>query len=87
MQIPARLLKATGNQLNVEIANVWQNRLLGDWQVPEDREVRTLQWENGMLGGESFKAGRYTFSTMTVDKGRLFPTGLLGPVQILTVEK
>jgi len=87
VQIPARLLKATGNQLNVEIANVWQNRLLGDWQVPEDREVRTLQWENGMLGGESFKAGRYTFSTMTVDKGRLFPSGLLGPVQVLTEEE
>ena len=85
VSIPAGVLKETDNLLKIEVSNVWQNRLLGDWQ-PEDRDARTLQWKNGMLEGKSYSAGRYTFSTMTVSTGRLFPSGLLGPVQILTVE-
>ena len=83
VQIPAGLLKATGNQLKIELANVWQNRLQGDLE-PKDQDARTLQWENGMLEGTPYKTGRYTFSTMKIHKGALSPSGLLGPVQILT---
>jgi len=42
----------------------------------------------GFLGGKSFKAGRYTFSTHDPYKAQspLVPSGLLGPVQILISE-
>jgi len=84
VSIPAGLLKETGNLLKVEVSNVWQNRLVGD-QQPEDRDVRTLQWKNGMLEGKPYSAGRYTFLTIAFT-GELSPAGLLGPVQILAEE-
>ena len=62
----------------------WQ-RLLGDQQVP-DKDVRTVKWESGMLGGKEYKTGRYTFRTGR-DLGKLLPSGLLGPVQLITCDK
>ena len=68
------------NQLEIEVANRWPNRLLGDQSAP-DKEVRTVKWESGFLGGKEYKTGRYTFSTAD-GPGKLLPSGLLGPVQI-----
>lgn len=78
------MVKKKGNMLEIEVANRWSNRLLGDQQAP-DKDVRTLKWESGLLGGKEYKTGRYTFSTGR-DLGELLPSGLIGPVQI-TVEK
>jgi hypothetical protein len=82
--IPQGLLKPSGNRLQVAVANVWQNRLVGDQQKP-DRRARTLQWDNGMLAGKPQAAGRYTFSTHyngIRGDSPLSPSGLLGPVKI-----
>jgi len=73
-------LKDGHNQLEIEVANRWSNRLLGDQQAP-DKDTRTLQWDSGILGGKEHKAGRYTFSTSR-GPGELFHSGLLGPVSI-----
>lgn len=75
-------LKPKDNKLEIEIANRWSNRQLGDQQAP-DKHVRTLKWESGLLGGKEFKAGRYTFSTGR-DLGKLLPSGLIGPVRIMS---
>jgi hypothetical protein len=56
---------------------------VGDQQL-KDKDVRNLQWENGLLGGKSFTAGRYTFSNRPNASGKLQPAGLLGPVRIMT---
>jgi hypothetical protein len=69
------------NHLEIEIANRWVNRLIGDQQDP-DKEIRTLSWESGLLAGKEFKTGRYTFSTKSGPES-LLPAGLLGPVRIL----
>jgi len=74
-------VKANGNMLEIEVANRWPNRLLGDQQAP-DRDVRTVQWESGFLEGKEYKTGRYTFTTGR-GPGKLLPSGLLGPVRIL----
>ncbi len=74
-------VKAKGNVLEIDIANRWPNRLLGDQQAP-DRDVRTVQWESGFLEGKEYKTGRYTFTTGS-GPGKLLPSGLLGPVRIL----
>ena len=79
------VVKAKGNELEIEVVNRWINRLVGD-QQPEDKEVRTLQWESGLLSGKSFKTGRYTYSTHSPYKAdsNLLPSGLIGPVRIVS---
>jgi hypothetical protein len=75
------VVQAEGNILEIDIANRWPNRLLGDQQTP-DKDVRTVQWESGLLEGKAFKTGRYTFTTGR-GPGQLMPSGLLGPVGVL----
>jgi hypothetical protein len=76
-------LQAKENVLTIEVANSWENRLIGD-DTPEDADVRTVQWESGLLEGKPYKTGRYTFST--IEEGELAdlqPSGLIGPVRLL----
>ena len=73
-------LRQGNNKLEVEVANRWPNRMIGDKQSP-DANVRTLQWPEGYLEGREYKTGRYTFATgPAYDK--LLPSGLLGPVRL-----
>ena len=73
-------LKAGENHLEIEVANRWPNRLIGDRQAP-DAGVRTVRWPSGLLGGREYKTGRYTFST-SGGYNKLLPSGLLGPVAL-----
>ena len=75
------VIKPTNNHLEIEIANRWPNRLIGDKQAP-DANVRTVQWPSGLLGGKKYKTGRNTFTTAR-GHPELLPSGLLGPVSIL----
>jgi hypothetical protein len=82
-------LKEGENELEIEVANRWINRLLGDRQEP-DANVRTVKFENGLLGGQEFTTGRYTFTIKQAMGSFNFteplPSGLLGPVRILIVD-
>ena len=73
------------NVLEIEVANRWINRLLGDSQAP-DAKVRTVQFDNGLMGGLKYQTGRYTFTTRAAMGSFNFtdpvPSGLLGPVVI-----
>jgi len=66
-------LKASENQLEIEVVNRWPNRMIGDKQ-PADANARTT--------------GRYTFSTHDPYKPQspLVPSGLLGPVSLMEQE-
>jgi hypothetical protein len=81
-------IKAGDNQLEIEVVNRWANRLIGDKQ-PADANVRTVECPPGFLGGQTIKAGRYTFSTHDPynAQSQLVPSGLLGPVRILTMNQ
>lgn len=74
-------VKAKGNRLQISVANLWLNRLIGD-REKADADVRTVRWDSGMLEGKEYKTGRYTFTTYTGRKlgTELMPSGLLGPV-------
>jgi len=75
------------NLLEIEVANRWINRLLGDNESP-DANVRKVQFDNGLLGGQEFKTGRYTFTTSSASRAvkhlKPLSSGLLGPVTIQT---
>ncbi|MBC7328220.1 hypothetical protein H5T87_08945 [bacterium] len=87
-------LKPGKNILEIEVTNLWPNRLIGDEHLPPDRE-----WNPGDAGwGASLKeipqwvwqgkpspTGRYTFTTWRhhTANSPLLPSGLLGPVKLL----
>jgi hypothetical protein len=88
-------LKPTGNRLEIDVVNLWPNRMIGDEQLPDD-----CDWQASGHGGKELKrfpawftenkprtSGRYTFSSwkhFTKDD-KLFPSGLLGPVSVQQV--
>jgi hypothetical protein len=80
-------LKSGENQLEIEVANRWPNRMIGDKQ-PADANAREVQAPSGFLGGKKIKTGRYTYSTHNPYKPKspLLPSGLLGPVMISTMK-
>ncbi len=44
VEVPAGLLKAQGNELEIEIANLWCNRLIGDAGLPPEKRIAWTTW-------------------------------------------
>ncbi|MGB0744625.1 MAG: glycosylhydrolase-like jelly roll fold domain-containing protein, partial [Opitutales bacterium] len=86
-------LKAGENILEVKIANTWVNRLVGDEQLPLDSKWKDpttlLEWPKWFPNMEKRPSGRYTFTTARHynKKSKLQPSGLLGPVRLVTEKK
>jgi hypothetical protein len=60
----SKAVKPGENQLEIEVVNLWPNRLIGDSGLPE--------------------AQRRTRTNMPLNaKGKLLPSGLLGPVIVM----
>jgi hypothetical protein len=78
------------NHLEIKITNLWPNRLIGDEQLPDDRQwngKRLREWPQWMLDGKPSPTGRYTFTTWhhwTKDAA-LLESGLIGPVKLVPV--
>ena len=81
------IIKQKGNHLEIEVANLWPNRLIGDQQMPGDG-VKDGKWPEWLLKGQKRTSGRYTFTTFNPYKkdDPLFKSGLIGPVTILQSE-
>lgn len=95
VNLPAELLRPQGNRLEIDVVNVWANRLIGDEQEPPDCE-----WIPGERGhGGSLKefpdwflkqqprpsSGRFCFTTWNyfTKNSPLVPSGLIGPVRLV----
>ncbi len=84
--------KAGQNSLEVRITNLWPNRLIGDEQLPDDREwngIKLAGWPQWLLEGKPSPTGRLTFTTWhhwTKDMKPL-ESGLLGPVILESVQQ
>lgn len=99
VELPGKGLKEKDNKLEIEITNVWANRLIGDEQHPADAE-----WAPAYSGAASYghwmakfpewfvkdqprpSKGRYCFTTWNyfTEDSSLVPSGLLGPVRLFT---
>jgi hypothetical protein len=65
------------NELEIDVANVWQNRLIGDAGLPEDQR-RT---STNVILEKGERTRRYRCSSVnSIDE--LTPSGLMGPVQL-----
>ncbi len=76
-------VQPANNQLEIEVANRWANRMIGDEQLPDDG-VQNGQWPEWLVKGEPRPGKRYSFASFhpyTKD-APLLPSGLLGPVTI-----
>jgi hypothetical protein len=78
-----QFLKPEENRLEIQIANLWPNRLIGDQHLPDDGIINH-KWPEWLLKGEKRTSERYTFSTYNPYKKEdtLLHSGLLGPVTI-----
>ncbi len=80
-------VKQKNNQLEIEVANLWPNRLIGDERLPNDG-IKNGKWPDWLLKGEKRTSGRYTFTTYNPYKKEspLLKSGLIGPVTIQQTE-
>ncbi|KAA6300178.1 MAG: hypothetical protein EZS26_003676, partial [Candidatus Ordinivivax streblomastigis] len=78
-------VKSKDNQLEIEVVNLWANRLIGDEQLPDDG-IHDGQFPQWLIDGTARTSGRYTFATHKHYKknSSLSESGLLGPVSIIT---
>ncbi|MFP5079688.1 glycosyl hydrolase [Pedobacter sp. JCM 36344] len=77
-------LRAKNNVLEIEVANLWPNRLIGDEQLPDDG-IKNGKWPEWLLKGLPRPGKRFSFTTFKhySKDSPLFKSGLLGPVSIV----
>jgi hypothetical protein len=83
-------IRSKDNILEISVANLWRNRLVGDKHLQQDAEFaeggNILRWPEWLVKGEPRPiSGRYSFTTWRHFTGDspLLPSGLMGPVRIL----
>ncbi|MEI8273870.1 MAG: glycosyl hydrolase [Paludibacter sp.] len=76
------------NKIEIEVANLWPNRLIGDEQKPDDG-IKNGLWPDWLLDGKPRTTGRYTFTTFKhySKDSKLLKSGLMGPLKIITIKK
>jgi len=84
-------VKSGNNDLEIDIVNLWPNRLIGDANLPEDCEWNAAEvgqtlkaWPRWLLEDKPSPTGRFTFTIWRVwpKDAPLLKSGLLGPVTL-----
>ena len=89
-----KLARPGANDLEVRVTNLWPNRLIGDEQYPDDCSLDgkwtsggIRAWPEWLLRGQPRpEPRRVTFAALKHwnKDDRLLPSGLLGPVTVVT---
>jgi hypothetical protein len=80
-------LQKENNKLEIEVVNLWGNRLIGDENFEEDG-IKRNQWPEWVLNDEERPSKRYTFTSWKhyTKDSPLQSSGLIGPVTIRVEE-
>jgi hypothetical protein len=83
----SKAVKSKNNKLEIEVINLWTNRLIGDEQLPDDG-IRGGKWPEWLINGTKRPSNRYTFTTHKHYKkdSPLLESGLLGPVTLSVIK-
>ena len=75
--------KAGANELEIEVANLWPNRLIGDAALPSDKRLTVTNVRTYDTLSHGYYGCAICAARKKSGKGRdLFPSGLLGPVTL-----
>jgi hypothetical protein len=82
----SEVVKEKGNQLQIEVVNLWPNRLIGDAKLPRDqrRTVTNVRTYDAVLPADLDTAGcpQCESRRKTGKESPLLSSGLLGPVTL-----
>ncbi len=87
------VVRSGENSLEIEVVNLWINRMIGDESLPEDSPRKPngslKEWPQWLLEGKPSPTGRYTFTTYRLWQrdDPLQDSGLLGPVRIVSSQR
>lgn len=87
-EIPAGSLKPSGNELEIAVANVWPNRLIGDAALPQEKRRTTTNVStfDKRIKHPVYHCVKCEGRKKTGRAAQLIASGLLGPVRLMRAE-
>jgi len=79
------VLKSGANELEIEVANLWPNRLIGDATLPKDQRRTVTNVRTYDTMETPFSCQKCEDRKKSGKPAELLPSGLLGPVRIMKV--